>query len=207
MLKFNDLLEDCEPRDPLIDDCKRRQRGDPKRSQSDYRETSQSEYQRHIKELDCDIIEVLQLLMTASERCKETKTWQRSTPPRLPKATGPNDEVRKFNLIYIDDTVKVLQTTKNNLKGMAADFDPPIDTLSHQVQFVLTLTGSATPTWTLARFKGPGPASGGLLSGVQTNTHTLTIVLGSNQIAVNQKTNAFSIGTAINNANIAPKVP
>ena len=57
---------------------------------------------------------------------------------------------------------------------------------------MLTLTASATPTWTLARFKGPGPASGGLLSGTQTNTHTLTIVLGSNQNAVGLKVNAFA---------------
>jgi hypothetical protein len=216
------FLEDCKHRGSVGEPCIRRKPEDPKASQSDYREASQSDYQRRIRELDCDIIEILRILdlkklpMTPP---KSPEPWNSSKPSKSPKplecpsmewkkawgglpaASGPNDQVRKFNLGYIDSAVKALQTARDKFKQAVLDFDPPIDTLSHQVQFVLTLTGSATPTWTLARFKGPGPASGGLLSGTQTNTHTLTIVLGSNQTAINTKVNAFAIGNAINGGN------
>lgn len=55
--------------------------------------------------------------------------------------------------------------------------DPPIDSISHQAQFVVALSGNVTPHWTLVRFRGPG-ANSNLLSGSRTTTNTLNIVLG-----------------------------
>jgi hypothetical protein len=60
----------------------------------------------------------------------------------------------------------------------ALPHDPPIDSLSHSVQFVVALSGNLTPSWTLVNFKGPG-ASGNLLAGSYTTTHTLAISMGS----------------------------
>jgi hypothetical protein len=60
----------------------------------------------------------------------------------------------------------------------AASLDPPIDTISHSVQFIVTYTGGAAPSWTLVHFKGPA-AAGSLLSGTKINTHTLVITMGA----------------------------
>jgi hypothetical protein len=55
--------------------------------------------------------------------------------------------------------------------------DPPINSLSHSVNFAVELKGGMAPNWTLVSVRGPS-ASGNLLSGVYTRTHTLTIVMG-----------------------------
>jgi hypothetical protein len=54
--------------------------------------------------------------------------------------------------------------------------DPPIDALSHSVNFVVALSGNVTPTWSLVRFKG---LTGTFASGSHSNTHTLSIAMGS----------------------------
>ena len=64
------------------------------------------------------------------------------------------------------------------LKGKLRTPDAPIESISHQVQFVVVLSGNASPNWTLARFKGPAAGSGSLASVTRTETHTLTIILG-----------------------------
>lgn len=56
--------------------------------------------------------------------------------------------------------------------------DPPIDSLSHSLRFVVALGGNLSPNWTLVGFRGPS-ASGSLLSGSRTRTHTLNIVMGT----------------------------
>ncbi|WP_210343182.1 hypothetical protein [Bradyrhizobium diversitatis] len=55
--------------------------------------------------------------------------------------------------------------------------DPPIDSISHQAQFIVAVNGNVTPSWSLVRFKGPG-TNGTFLSGSRTTTNTLNIVLG-----------------------------
>lgn len=60
----------------------------------------------------------------------------------------------------------------------APSLDPPIDAISHQVQFTIAYNASANPTWTMLNFKGPSPTSGNFFSAMDTNIHTLTIVMG-----------------------------
>jgi hypothetical protein len=62
--------------------------------------------------------------------------------------------------------------------------DSPIDSIGHQVQFLVVATGNATPNWTLVNFKGPG-ASGNFASLTDTRTHTLNIAMGAPAGAVN----------------------
>lgn len=62
--------------------------------------------------------------------------------------------------------------------------DSPIDSIGHQVQFIVVATGNVTPSWTLVHFKGPG-LSGTFASLMQTRTHTLNIALGAPSGAVN----------------------
>lgn len=62
--------------------------------------------------------------------------------------------------------------------------DSPIDSIGHQVQFIVVATGNATPNWSLVHFKGPG-ASGNFASLTDTRTHTLNIAMGAPSGAVN----------------------
>ena len=49
---------------------------------------------------------------------------------------------------------------ENDALALAVFVDPPIDTLSHQVQFIIVWGASANPGWTLLKFKGPNPRLG-----------------------------------------------
>jgi hypothetical protein len=62
--------------------------------------------------------------------------------------------------------------------------DSPIDSIGHQVQFIVVATGNATPNWSLVHFKGPG-ASSNFASLTDTRTHTLNIAMGAPSGAVN----------------------
>jgi hypothetical protein len=56
--------------------------------------------------------------------------------------------------------------------------DPPLDSISHQVQFIVALSGSLSPNWTLVKFRGP-TQSATLASASRIRTHTLGIVMAS----------------------------
>jgi hypothetical protein len=61
-------------------------------------------------------------------------------------------------------------------KKKEAPLDPPIDNISHTVQFLVAMNVSATPSWNLVRFKfNAAPAFAEL---VHNNTQTLTVVIG-----------------------------
>jgi len=110
------------------------------------------------------------------------------------------DEVSTFATTReIEEAIRTLQEGKSELELVLANLDPPIDSISHQVQFVLSFNANASPGWSLVRFKGPSP-NNGLLSGSHQNTHTLTIVMGASPSDVSNKLNALQIGTNIGNA-------
>jgi hypothetical protein len=56
--------------------------------------------------------------------------------------------------------------------------DPPVDSLLHSVQFVVTYGASLSPSWTLLQWKGPSPAGGSTGSATGQRTHLLNIALG-----------------------------
>jgi hypothetical protein len=110
------------------------------------------------------------------------------------------DEISTFATTKeIEESLKTLQEGKSELEQVIANFDPPIDSISHQVQFVLSLSANASPQWSLVRFKGPSP-NNGLVGGSHSNTHTLTIVMGASPNEVSNKLNSLQIGTNIGNA-------
>lgn len=96
------------------------------------------------------------------------------------KALDPKDTdldpllaaVKKAN----DDATKGKQDVANAIESLP--HDPPIDSLGHQVQFVVASNANITPSWSLVRFKGPANA-GPLASATRTSTHTLIIALGA----------------------------
>jgi hypothetical protein len=80
-------------------------------------------------------------------------------------------------------TASTAETAANAIwKGIPQD--SPIDSIGHQVQFIVVASANATPSWTLVHFKGPG-TSGTFGSLMQTRTHTLNIALGAPSGAVN----------------------
>jgi hypothetical protein len=74
--------------------------------------------------------------------------------------------------------LKTIQTTVQAILPKSSPKDPPIDAISHQVNFVVAWNGSLNPSWTLVNFKGPTPSSGNFASLSESNTHNLTIVMG-----------------------------
>jgi hypothetical protein len=96
------------------------------------------------------------------------------------------------------EVYKVLDTAKQELQAVIKDVDPPIDSISHQVQFVVSWNASASPSWSLVNFKGPsGPSP--FASASRSDTHTLSIVMGSPTSAT-AKINAIQIGNSISNS-------
>jgi hypothetical protein len=95
----------------------------------------------------------------------------------------------KAQLAALNSRLKALQPKPS--------LDAPIESISHQVEFLVVLTGSLSPSWTLVRFRGPA-ANGSLVSATKTRTHTLSIVIGDPGSSQAQSVrNANAIGTAI----------
>lgn len=61
---------------------------------------------------------------------------------------------------------------------LLANPDPPIDSLSHAVNFIVTIGGGLSPNWALLHWKGPATL-GNLVSASAIRTHTLNIAMGS----------------------------
>lgn len=74
--------------------------------------------------------------------------------------------------------LNTIQSTVKLLAPQAPKSDPPLDAISHQVNFVVAWSASANPTWTLLHFKGPSPTTGTFGSASLSNTHNLTLVMG-----------------------------
>jgi hypothetical protein len=56
--------------------------------------------------------------------------------------------------------------------------DPPVDSLLHSVEFIVSYGVSITPNWTLLQWKGPSPSGGSALSASGGRTNILNIALG-----------------------------
>jgi hypothetical protein len=96
------------------------------------------------------------------------------------KTDGPYHEDRDI-VVAADTTVKTIaanaklfadhaQLLQKNVALLSVSPDPPIDSILHSVQFVLSFGASVTPSWTFIRWKGPGlnsPAAAA--QGVRTN--------------------------------------
>jgi hypothetical protein len=122
----------------------------------------------------------------------------RSTIEKLSKMLD-EDMVKLLNFPQnpeTKDVYAVLNTAKQELKVALAAFDPPIDSISHQVQFVLSWNASASPSWSLVRFKGP-TGTGAFASASRSDTHTLSIVMGTPGPSTDSKIAAIQIGNSI----------
>jgi hypothetical protein len=86
----------------------------------------------------------------------------------------------------LDEELKAETEVAKNIKGAQADGatvlgnlppNPPIDSIAHSVSFAITLSATATPSWTLVHFKGPGTGNS-LVGASRAFTNTLNISMG-----------------------------
>jgi hypothetical protein len=96
-----------------------------------------------------------------------------STNPKVPQEAAHVSATEKNIQNELAPIAKVLQATIGNLPP-----NPPIDAISHQTQFIVTLSANAAPNWTLVHFHGPETGSS-LFSASRGFTHTLNIAMGS----------------------------
>jgi len=104
----------------------------------------------------------------------------RKDDPRKEEASKRIDVLRRSAIQAGDKATAAKQEVDALLERLP--HDPPIDSLSHSVQFIVALSGNVAPNWTLVNFKGPA-TTGTLASGSYTITHTLNIVMGSPAVA------------------------
>ena len=116
------------------------------------------------------------VLKPADADLREAERYAADLKGRCPQLTGQVDDILK-GIKAVAGRVATAKATVDKFIE-ALPHDPPIDSLSHSVQFVVALSGNVTPNWTLVNFKGPG-ANGSLASGSYTTTHTLNISMGS----------------------------
>ena len=109
--------------------------------------------------------------------------------------------IADLECLQTPEATKVIAALEKVALALAVFVDPPIDTMSHQVQFIIVWNANASPSWTLVNFKGPNPTSGSLFSATKTQTHTLNITIGppSSQDSLSALS-ALQIGTAVGNA-------
>jgi hypothetical protein len=98
-----------------------------------------------------------------------------------PNRSKKVDVLRKSAALAGDDAAAAKKAV--DALREAVPHDPPIDALSHSVQFVVAVSGSITPNWTLVHFKGPTATGSPLAAGTYTATHTLSIAMGPPAVA------------------------
>ena len=79
--------------------------------------------------------------------------------------------------MYLGQANSYLKGSSEQLAGARLQFEPPIDSLSHHVQFVLAKGVSASIGWGLVAIGGAGP-NGNLASFSRARTHTLVLTIG-----------------------------
>ena len=97
------------------------------------------------------------------------------------------DYLRKINAesAYLGRVNEFLKGSSEQLAGMRLQFDPPIDSLSHHVQFVLVTGVNASLRWGLLAVRG---SSGSLASLSRVRTHTLVLTVAPpNQQGLDEK--------------------
>jgi hypothetical protein len=110
-----------------------------------------------------------------------------------------SDSPLRRQILSLTKCLQDLQATLNALQP--APLDPPIDSISHQIIFIVTASTSITPSWTLVHFKGPVSGSGNLAGISETDTHTLTISMGpAGSPDVTAQKNSLAISAGIANA-------
>jgi hypothetical protein len=86
-----------------------------------------------------------------------------------------------------------------NAAKRAANPDPPIDSISHSLNFIVTTGATLSPNWLLLHWKGPANV-GNLGTYSDVRTHTLSIALGSPAGGVGSEPNRLLNNQAIRQA-------
>jgi hypothetical protein len=104
-----------------------------------------------------------------------------SSPDKLSYEKGAADCANK--LVGLADFVGVY------VNDIPNQVDPPVDSVLHSLQFVVSYGASVTPSWTLLQWKGPGQ-TGNFASASGIRTHSLQLALGPRSGAASISTDA-----------------
>jgi hypothetical protein len=116
----------------------------------------------------------------AADVAKVTDGFLNALPPHpdVPEQQVVEQENKKDDAIAQKQYVTDLESEANKIVGGLKHIDPPIDSLLHSVQFVLSYGASASPSWTLLQWKGPSPTGASTFAAAGQRTHVLNIALG-----------------------------
>lgn len=132
--------------------------------------------------------------ITVEDNSKRPAYEQRVNPSQLDgSAMNKPQTVLQAYFYQLEGVIDAI----NDALPKAAKPKDPIEQISHQVNFVVAMSGSLGPNWSLVRFKGPSnPTS--LMSATRNRTHGLVITLGpsSGDAAKNARA-AASISSAL----------
>jgi hypothetical protein len=96
---------------------------------------------------------------------------------RASEAASKDFQVAQENAVDADKSAEAAAKNAASAKILASP-NPPIDSISHSLNFIVALGGSVSPNWVLLHWKGPANIGNlGSLSGIR--THTLSIALAS----------------------------
>jgi hypothetical protein len=137
-----------------------------------YREIQQSA--DYIAMTNDAVVQANKQIKLANEQVTELKKIEDTDSRIKPALTTAQQTIDKAN--------EKMKTATKDANAAQTKFpsNPPIDSIAHQVSFVVTLAASITPSWTLVRFKGPGAGTSSTFAAAsRAFTHTLNISMGS----------------------------
>lgn len=98
-------------------------------------------------------------------------------------------EAARAAKLYAEHVKRVLTFAEKEITPKVPDVaapDPPIDSIGHTVQFVVSYSASVSPSWTLLAWKGPA-LSGPTAALVSARSHLLQLVLSPGPATVSSK--------------------
>ncbi len=118
------------------------------------------------------------------------------------KALPVDKKTAQLNAVEADKNAEAA-ALDDAAEKLAVNPNAPIDSLSHSLNFIVTVGASLSPSWTLLHWKGP--ANVGNLAGYSgIRTHTLAIALGSPAAGGNPEANRVLNNDAFRQAIQAP---
>ncbi len=95
---------------------------------------------------------------------------------KLMAAIGSDNYPEKSTACAKELSLEASQAAQN-ANALPNQIDPPIDSVLHSVQFVVSYGAGISPSWTLLQWKGPGQSQN-LVSASGVRTHNLQIAIG-----------------------------
>jgi hypothetical protein len=129
----------------------------------------------------------------------ELRKWresERNTEPRVCALSDKMDLAGRLGLKeWVAEALTFdLVTPADKSTGKNKTVRPPLTVMGQTLQFILSYTGSVSPTWTFVRFQGPNNP---FFAAAGQRTHILNIAIGPSQMAEDKTSKAKTPGSAV----------